>query len=180
MPIVFDTDLPSEVALDEGILYVNSDTPFAVLKAPLGVDLGEEWQNIGFAGKRAPVMGLDRKTYQDAKITGATLIQINETHTPIIFPGSSQTGGTSPVVTLQPMSELLATGDYATNVRAIFKRGDGKFIIYEFAYALIRATGFEGADKDAAGIPVMIEARQNPSDGDTDVAPVTVSILAAI
>lgn len=180
MPLVYDTDLPNEVALDEGILYVNSDTPWAVLKAPLGVDLGEEWQNIGFAGKRAPVVGLDRKTYQDAKITGATLIQLDETLTPVIFPGSTQTVGTSPVVTLQPMSELLVTGDYETNVRAIFKRGDGKFVVYEFAYALIRATGIEGADKDAVGIPVTIEARQLPSGGDTDVAPVVVSIVSAI
>lgn len=180
MPLVYDTDLPNEVALDEGILYVNSDTPFGILKAPLGVDLGEEWQNLNYSGKRAPTVGLDRKTYQDAKITGATLIMLNEAQTPVIFPGSTQTGGTSPVVTLQPMSELLVTGDYATNVRAIFKRGDGKFIIYGFAYALIRATGFEGADKDTAGIPLTIEARQLPVGGDTDVAPVVVSIVAAI
>lgn len=176
----FDTALPTTMVMDEGFITINSSSQYAVLKGPISIDFGQTLQNIDFAGKRAPVALLDRFTFTDCKITG-TMMAMSSTTTPVQITGSTQSGTTTLTVTPHAMSTFLASGDYETNVRGLFRRSDGKYVGVKMAMALFRVTGFEGADKDTVGLPFTIEARQDLSSlTDTDLVPFEVQILTSL
>src|SRR4051812_40161191 len=128
MPSGFLATLTTDLVLDEGVLYNNNTTAFGVTKGPLNFDPGETLQNIDFAGKRSEIALLDRYIMRSPKITG-TLIALNATIAAApLWPGSSS-ASTSGVTTITPKSAsgLFSTGNYATNARAIWKKGDATF-----------------------------------------------------
>ena len=176
----FDTNLPSTMVMDEGFITVNGSTPFAVLGGPISVDFGQSWQNIDYAGKRAPTALLDRVTFTECKITG-TAIALSSTNTPVWITGSTQSGTDPLTITPHAMSSFLASGDYESTVRAVFKRSDGKYVVVRMAKALVKLTGIQGADKDKVSMPIEITAMQDLSSAtDTDLVPFDVQILTSL
>lgn len=176
----FDTTLPSTMVMDEGFITVNGSTPYAVLGGPITVDFGQQWQNMEYAGKRAPTGLLDRCVYTDCKISG-TAIALASANTPVWITGSTQAGSDPLTVTPHAMSTFLAAGDYETSVRGVFKRSDGKYVTVTMAKALVKLTGIQGADKDKVSMPIEITAVQDLSSStDTDVVPFTVTITTSL
>lgn len=178
MPSGYLTTLPTNVVLDEGVVYINSTTAFGATDGPVSYDPGEGWQNIDFAGKRSDVALLDRVITRMPKLE-FDMIAINSSTSPVLVTGSTQTG-TPLVVTPVAASTLLASGDYETNVKVYFKQGGGTYVGIVFAKAFVKMTAITGRDKNSALLHVVIEARQDLSAStDTDVSPVKYEIAAA-
>lgn len=174
------TTLPDDVVLDSGVLYINATTPFGVSKGAWRFDPAEEWGTVDFDGKTfSRVQGLDRKLGGSPKISG-TLVELSATRMDELLPGSSQSGTTDITVTPKAAGDLLATGSYTTNVRVVFRRGNGKFAIVVFPIALCTKFGIEGQDRNSAGIPVEFEAVQSVTDAQTGAAPWKVILADAV
>jgi hypothetical protein len=82
-----------------------------------------------FDGMQAPLKGMDRFFYGQAKIS-ATLMELGDSATgnqiAKLLPGSSSASAGSPnVTTITPKGGaiFLASGDYLTDVRLLFERG---------------------------------------------------------
>lgn len=176
MPSGYLTTLPTNVVLDEGVVYVNSTTAFGATDGPVNYDEGAGWQNIDFAGKRSDISGLDRVIMRMPKME-FDMIAINSTTSATLITGSSQTG-TPLVVTPVAASGLVAAN--GTNVKVYFKQGGGTYFGVVFAKALIKMTSVTGRDKNSALLHVVIEGRLDLSAStDTDVSPVKYEIAAA-
>lgn len=178
MPSGYLTTLPTNVVLDEGVVYINSTTAFGVTDGPISYDTGEGWQNLPFAGKRCDVALLDRIIERNPKFS-FDMISISSGTSPVLVTGSTQTG-TPLIVTPHAASSLLAAGDYEDNVKVYFKQGGGTYFGIVFAKALVKMTGVTGRDKNSALLRVEIEARLDLSAStDTDVSPVKYEVAAA-
>ena len=169
----FASTTSGKILLDGGVLYV-AGTKMGALRGGTSFDPGVEWTEIGYDGQRAPTKGLDRKTFARSVITG-TLIEMDETQILSLEPGGTAgTAGTTgaQVVTITPhaMGELLADGDYLSNVRVVFLRGDGDYWAVLFPYALVKKWSMTGADKTGAEFAIEIEARHDPDDA-TSICP---------
>lgn len=157
----FTSQFPSDVLIDSGVLYVGASV-FGAFQGGLKFDPGVEYLNTNFDGKRSPVKLLDRKNMQMPKISG-TVIQLSTTNVGQIEPGATVvgagawTGSTS----YQPKraGAYLASGDYLTNVRAIWLRGGGNFVQVRFPSALVTKYDVTSQDGQEVAIALEIEAR---------------------
>jgi hypothetical protein len=165
MPITgYSSDLPTDVLLDSGVLYVGSNV-VGVSRGGLNFDPGKEYGNIGFDGKRSKVKGLDRVTGWDPKISG-TLLEFGTEEMPQLEPGSVNDAA-SPTATITPKaaSTLLAAGNYLDNVRLVFERGNGKYAAVLFTCGLLTQWSLKGSDNGEGEIAVTIEARLDITGG---------------
>lgn len=170
-------NLPTDVLLDSGVLYINSTTPFGVTVGGLSFDPGIQRENVDFDGKFIDIITLDRTVDCKAKISGK-IIELNATKQATLMPGStSATAGTPAVTTVTPRGagELYASGEYVTNVQVAYRRGGGGFAIVKFANAYISTwkVGPGGANKKAE-IDIEIEARQDIAAANTGVLPFVI------
>lgn len=173
----FSATLPTDVILESGVLYINSVNPFGVSKGGLAFDPSTEWENMDFDGKTFPVKGLDRKTGGVPKISG-TIIELSTTRMTTIEPGSTQAGAAADVtVSPKGAGDFLAAGDYLTNVRVAYRRGNGKFAIVKFPNALLTKYSVKGVSKGQAEVAIEIEARAADASG---AAPYEVHLADAV
>ncbi len=153
----YTSALPTDVLLDSGVLYIGSSV-LGAMTGGLKFDPGTEYRAIEFDGRRSPVRGLDRKAATMPKLTG-TMIQLSTTNVGQIEPGATVvasgawTGSTS--YQGKRAGSLLASGDYLTDVRAIWLRGSGAFVQVRFPAALL--TKYDMTSQDAAEIAIAIE-----------------------
>lgn len=170
---------PTDVLLDTAVLYINGSTPFAVSGGDLAFDAGEEWQNLGdeVDGVFYPIQGLDRKTGGVPKITGS-IIELAATRMDELLPGQTQAGVTDIVVTPKAAGDLLATGDYLTNVRCVWRRGNGHYVIVTFPVGINKKVGISGQKKNNGSFPIEIEARATTAS--PNVAPYTITFTDTI
>lgn len=153
----YTADFPTNVALDSGVLYIGS-TVFACLRGGLKFDPGITWRATPFDGMRSKVLGLDRKTMAEPKLSG-TMIEIAQSQIPYIEPGAvtiaaSQYRG-------KGASLLLVQNDYMQNVRAVWARGGGGYVQVRFPWSVVTKWDISSADNDEVQIAVEIEARLN-------------------
>jgi hypothetical protein len=151
----FTSSFPSDVVLDSGVLYIGSSI-FSCLRGGLKFDPGITMRNIPFDGQRSPIKGIDRKTMVTPKISG-TMIELAEDQIAQIEPGSTQVGSSQ--YQGKRAGILLASGDYLTNVRAIWLRGNGQFVQVRFPSALLMKYDATSVDGDELSIAIEIEAR---------------------
>lgn len=164
MPITgYSTDLPADVLLDSGVLYVGAAI-VGVSRGGLSFDPGKQYRNTDFDGKRSPVKLLDRITGYDAKLSG-NMLEFGAEELVQFEPGSVNDAAT-PVATITPKAAgtLLVTGDYLSNVRLVFERGGstGAAPLYAavlFPCAMVTQYSVKGADNNEAEIAITIEAR---------------------
>lgn len=170
MPSGYTADLPTDILLDQGLLYVGNALVGAT-KDALRFNPGKGTRNAAFAGKKSPVAGLDRVTGWDAKITGTLLVFNETTVTTIIDPGASATTGTGAtlVETITPADAgvILAENQLLANVRAIWPRAGGGFAAVFFERAFVEEYTLEGEDPGEAGVAVTIGARIYLANGQT-------------
>lgn len=187
------TTLPSDVLLDSGVLKVGTAFIGVTRGAPR-FDPAYTIENLGFDGKHADILGLDRKFHGSALIT-ATIIEFGPTASgnqiPKLEPGSAAVdSGTTPntqtVVTPQAGGVLFVAGNYLSNVRLIFERGIvagasvKKYAAIHMAKALLRKWDLQGQDKDNALINIEIVGRKDMAAGTTADASYTIELYETL
>lgn len=186
----YSPNLPNDVLLDSGVLYIGSSA-IGATRGGLEFSPDFEIQNVPFDGKQAAIKGLDRKFFgEDSKISG-TLIEFGDSSTGSqlakLEPGGTSASAGSPNVTTytpNPASEFLASGDYQTNVRLIFERGvlsgTKKYAAVLFAVALVKTWSLKGENKGEATIGFEICARKDMSSGTIADAPYVIEHREAL
>lgn len=178
----FTTGMPTNVLLDSGILFINATTPWAASTGGgFKFDPGHSFQNLAqdVDGVHYPVGGLDRKVGGVPKLTG-TVVELDITRILQIEPGSSNaTVTTETTTTPGAVGELIAVGSLLTDVRAVWKRGDGTFVAVKFPLALVTKYDITGNEKEKGAISIEIEARQAQADVSTGAAPYKLYFGAA-
>lgn len=189
----YTTNLPSDILLDSGVLYVGltPSTVFGAFAGGLKFDPGVTYRNADFDGKRSPVKGLDRVTMRMPKISG-TCIQLSTTNVGQIEPGATTatTGAWTASTSYTPRAAgaLLAAGDYLSDVRLVFQRGGttasaGSYVQVRFPSALCTKYDLTGSDGAEVAIAIEIEARLDTAlSGFTAVgtAPFRIEYLSTV
>lgn len=169
----YTSALPDDILLDSGVLYINT-TVFGAFAGGLKFDPGVTYRNADFDGKRSPVKGLDRVTMRMPKISG-TVIQLSTTNVGQIEPGAATQSGASNggwtaagATSYAPRAagSLLATGDYLSEVRCIWKRGastGSQYVQVRFPSGLCTKYDITGQDGAEVAIALEIEARLDPT-----------------
>lgn len=159
----FSTTFPDDVLIDSGVLYVGSNK-FGAFAGGLKFDPGITYKAVDFDGKRSAVKLLDRKMMFAPKITG-TVIQLSTANVAQIDPGAD--GSTAPTLAAgawtgastsyapQRAGSLLVAGDYLSDIRAIWLRGNNKFVQVYFKSAL--CTKYDVTSQDGAEVSIAIE-----------------------
>lgn len=177
MPSAYNTRLPTDMILDTGILQADITTPgtletIGVSRGGLNFDPGSENHEVEYDGRRAPVMGLDRKVFMRPKITGTMLLAGPKDLRLYEFGGT----GSGNVVTVKPANVFLIAGDYHKFALIFSRSGYGATspgtVTITFPVGLVMSYSIAGKDKDEGELAVEIEARQNrddagSSDGET-------------
>lgn len=180
----FTATFPQDVLIDSGVLYVGA-TVFGAFQGGLKFDPGIEYLNTTFDGKRSPVKGLDRKANQMPKITG-TVIQLSTANVAQIEPGATvaASGAWAGSTSYAPKRSgtFLASGDYLTDVRAIWPRGAGGFVQVRFAAGLLTKYDVTSQDGQEVAIAVEVEARLDMSVSGANVgdAPYRIEYIASV
>lgn len=166
----YTSSLPSDILIDSGVLYVGA-TVFGAFAGGLKFDPGVTYRAAEFDGKRSPVKGLDRVTMRMPKISG-TCIQLSTTNVGQIEPGATTatTGAWTASTSYAPKSagQLLASGDYLSDVRLIYQRGGatssaGSYVQVRFPSGLCTKYDMTGQDGAEIAIALEIEARLDPT-----------------
>ena len=166
----YTSSLPSDILLDSGVLYVGA-TVFGAFAGGLKFDPGVTYRNADFDGKRSPVEGLDRVTMRMSKISGS-VIQLATANVAQIEPGAATTatGAWTGSTSYAPKSagQLLAAGDYLSDVRCIWQRGGatssaGSYVQVRFPSGLCTKYDITGQDGAEVAIAIEIEARLDPT-----------------
>lgn len=186
----YTSALPSDILLDSGVLYVGA-TVFGAFAGGIKFDPAVSYRNADFDGKRSPVKGLDRVTMRMPKISG-TVIQLSTTNVGQVEPGATvaATGSWTGSTSYAPKSagQLLASGDYLSDVRAIWQRGGatasaGSYVQVRFPSALCTKYDVTGAEGAEVAIAIEIEARLDPTlSGFTAIgtAPFRIEYLTSV
>jgi hypothetical protein len=175
----YSADLPSDVLLDSGVLYVGSNI-MGVSRGGLQFDPGKEYKQVTFDGYRGPIKGLDRIASYNSKITG-TLLELGTEERPWLEPGSTSDGA-SPIdtTTMKAAGVFLVSGDYLSNVRLVYERGSGGYAAVLFTDSVLAQYSVKGNDGDCAEIAITIEARIVPSGTNTGVCPYKIELRTAL
>jgi hypothetical protein len=157
----YTSTLPTDVLLDTGTLYLGAAI-FGATRGGLTFEPGITWRNVEFDGKVSAVAGLDRKVTVAPTLSG-TVIELGAADIARVEPGSTVvasgawTGSTS--YRGKAGQTLYASGDYITDVRAVWERGAGGFVQVRFPVAIISSYNVAGAAGEEAAIALTIEAR---------------------
>lgn len=180
----YTSTFPTDVLLDSGVLYLNTAV-LGVFQGGLKFDPGATYRNIDFDGKRSPVYALDRKTAMAPKLSG-TMIELGTDHVPVLEPGATTvvSGAWTASTSYQPLAanDLLVSGDYISEVRAIWQRGNGGYVQVRFPIGIITKYDITSQDGAEVAIALEIEARldMTVSGTTTGTAPYRIEYIAAV
>ena len=181
MPITgYSADLPGDVLMDTGVLYVGT----AILGATRGAprfDPGKVMSNIDFDGKRSPIMGLDRIDRYESMIA-CTLLEFDAADIARFEPGSTSSGTTTVIHVPKDAGVLLASGDYITDLRLIFERGvtPATYAAIHFSRALVTKWSLSGNKDDIGLIECEFQARLNMDSAAISDCPYTIELRDAL
>jgi hypothetical protein len=163
----YTTTLPTNTLLDSGVLYIGSAV-WSAHEGGLEFDPGTQRRQVPFDGMSSDVVGLDRTIGFDAHIRGnvyeisADLVKQYEAGATL----ATITGGPSGATQVQPKPArtLYASGDYLSNVRAIWMRSDGTFVQVRFPKSLVEKWGpLAGKDREEVRVQLDIKAKLDMS-----------------
>lgn len=163
----YTTTFPSNVLLDSGVLYIGSSI-WSAHEGGLEFSDGAQRRAIGFDGKRSDVVGLDRIIGWDARLKGTVYEVTADLAKQYVGGGTlvTVTGGPSGATQVQPKpaGTMYATGDYLSNVRAIWQRTDGTFVQVRFPKALVMEWGpMTGKDNEEMRLGINVQAKLDMS-----------------
>ena len=184
MPITgYSTDLPGDVGLDAGVLYIGT-TLWGASRGGLRFSPNKELRQLEYDGKRSPERTMDRIIGFRPVISG-TMLEIDtadvDRYEPANVPSTAGTPGTNEVKTYTPYPAGAFFADAAdlVDVRLIFMRGDGKYVAVYFPFARVVSYEIVGADKDEVTVSIEIEARLGAGQNRWD-APYKIEIRDAL
>jgi hypothetical protein len=201
MPSGWSATLPADTLLDSGVLSIGA-TAVAVSRGGISFTEEPEWRNVDFDGRRAPIVGLDRKVGIVARFAGVFL---NFAHAHILIYeaqkiGSlSATGQGAPALSvaqaaalsvaaaaaytcnvpgvIEGAQGLLSSGRYLSDLRLTYQRGGGGDVRVIFPKAKCTKYDLKGKDKEEAEVSAEFEARLDMSvAADTDVMPYYIEV----
>jgi hypothetical protein len=147
--------------------------PWAVSRGGFKFDPGITWRQAEFDGKRSDIMGGDRIIGFAPVLSGVILV-LNPAVLAALEPGSVS-ATVSTVTTITPLAAdvMLVSANYLSNLRALFKLGNGTYEEISFAKALITKWSLNTPDKSEGEISVEFRPRLDTSVGGstTDDAP---------
>ncbi len=158
----YTTALPAEVLLNPAIIRIGS-TALGVTKGGVSWDPEMEVASIAFDGKRSKhIKGLERVSMRGGKLSGtliqlATAAQIKN----IDLGATTATGGTgvTSIITPKDAGILFATGDYLTDVRAIWEIGNtGTYFSIYMACAVCLKYAIKGGDAGEGDVSFEFDA----------------------
>lgn len=182
MPSAYSTRLPTDMILDTGILQADLTTPgtletIGVSRGGLKFNPGTELRNVEYDGKRANVMGLDRKVFMNPTITGTMLLAGEQDLRLYEIAGA----GSGLVVTVKPANVFLVAGDYHKFALIYTRSGFGATsagtVTITFPVGLVINYDIDGKDKSEGEIAITVEARQNRDDGGSSDGEVPYTIV---
>lgn len=158
-------------------------TKIGVTQGAPDFDPGVEIGDIQFDGMRCKLKGLSRKTGFKPIVKG-TIIELGPTasgkQTLLLEPGSSEaTVGGVTTTTPKAAGSLFAAGDYITDLRWIFDRGNGLYVAVYFPFALCTAWSVKGQDKAEPQVSFTFEAVGDPAN-DLGTAPYLIEHRTAL
>lgn len=147
----YSADLPGDVLLDTGVLYVGSTVLGATRGAPR-FDPGKSFSNLDFDGKRSDIMGLHRVDKWEPVIA-CTLLEFDAPDLVRFEPGETFAGTTTVIHTPKRAGLLLVAADYISDLRLVFERGAAviTYAAIHFPKALVRRYQVAG-NKDDIGL----------------------------
>ncbi len=173
-----DPDPFRDIIIDSAVLYHSENIPVSITRGGATFAPNEEWEEMPFPGKTAPVYGGDQIVSMRPKIT-TTFMLTGERQFLIYRPGGAWADSSyGRTYTPGEMRTALAAGSYLSGVRCIWQRLRGDYIQVRFPKALVRSYGIEGRDLNEGGLAVEIEARQDLTTGTPGtVRPYLIDIL---
>lgn len=180
----YTSNLPNDVVIDSGVLYIGSSV-FGALTGGLKFDPGNEYRQVEFDGRRSPVRLLDRKSMVMPKLSG-TMIELATGNVAKLEPGATvvASGAWTGSTSYQPKAAgaFLASGDYLTDVRAVWLRGSGAYVQVRFPAALLTKYDVTSQDNAEIAIALEIEARLDltVSGATTGTSPFRIEYLASL
>lgn len=179
---------PTDVLLNMGVLYYSKSgvaTKIGVTDGAPDFDPGVELEDITFDGMRCRLKALTRRVGFKPVIKG-TLKEFGPAASggqiALLEPGQVEAapdGNGTKVVTPKPAGALYAAGDYISNLRWIFDRGQSGYAAIYFPNALCTKWSMKGVDKKEAQISFEFEAVLDTAL-DLSVAPYLLEIRTAL
>lgn len=153
--------LPTDVLLGSLVVYIDGTAAYGATSGDPTVQIKPTYENLPFDGKLLPMVGLDRKI-DGVPIISGSFIEMNVALGLSHEPGGT-TSTTSSVTRITPAGygDFLAAGAYATNVRAVFRRGGGGLVAIRMPFALVIPDTFSGASAGNGSLSLTIEGRQD-------------------
>lgn len=180
---------PSDLLASPAIIRVGS-TNIGVTRGGVKWDPGWSVESIGFDGQHAPVMGLQRKFYGEAKLA-FTMLDIGHAGTGAQIAkfeaaSSAASAGAPNVTTITPEDggTVYDSDNYLSNVRAIWHRTAGSGTTQYFAILLAKAYVMKWTINDSAReiatIDVEICGVKDMSAGTLNDAPYVIEYREAL
>lgn len=180
----YSSTLPSEVLLNPAIVYVGT-TVWGATRGGVSWDPAIEHAEIAFDGQHSTVKGLTRISKYAPKLT-FTIIQLGTAAEILrLHPGATTATSTdtkiTTVITPKDAGVLFATGDYLTDVRAVWELGAGTsyFAIY-IPVAYVSKPSITGAADGEGEIPIELSACLDMTAGSIGDAPFKYEIRSAL
>ncbi len=155
-------NLPTDTLLDSGVLYLGTSI-FSATSGGLKFDPQRQTRDMEFDGRKSPVALLDRTIYVRPMITGV-VYQVPSTSFASLEPGASTvslSGGPSGSTQIQPKAAgtMYVSGDYISNVRAVWYRANGTYVQIRFPKGICDKWDMAGRDREEVLFSVNFGAR---------------------
>ena len=176
----YSADLPGDILLDTGVLYVGA----AVLGATRGAprfDPGKSFSNIDFDGKRSEIVGLHRVDKWEPVIA-CTLLEFDAPDLVRFEPGETFSGTTNVIHVPKRAGTLLIGADYITDLRLVFERGAATitYCAIHFPKAFVRRYQVAGNKDDIGLIEAEFLAVLDMTAGNLADAPYKIELRDAL
>lgn len=162
-------NLPADTLFGLGVVFSGASKIGVTRGAPRW-DPGKQLRNTEYDGKITDVAELDRITGWTPTL-GFTLMEFGGTATggqiELLEPGSSQAvadGEGTIVITMRQAEEYFDVGEYASNLRIVWRRGGGGYAALHLPLALCTKYDIQGEDKDEARIACEFRPRLSTAD----------------
>lgn len=158
MPLTgYTSATPSDVLFDSAVVLID-DVPFAVSRGGVRVTVEEEWHEVEFDGRAAPVEGLDRITAVVVTVSG-TFLELGPTQIQqILHNVTGVLAGAVTTWTPRTAREFLAVGNYVEDLVFRVQRGDEQVVEFDMPRTRVEWS-FASEDKNEAGISVTFVSR---------------------
>lgn len=182
---------PSDLLSSPAIIRVGS-TNLGLTRGGVKFENGWNIETLSFDGMQAPIKGLQRKFYGEAKMTftlmdiglAATGNQIAKLEANSAAATAGGAGVSVTTITPEDGGTVYASANYLSNVRAIWDRtagsGINRYFTILFATAYVVKWSVNDSARDIATVDVELCAVKDMASGTTNDAPYVIEYREAL